>query len=343
VGIAQTPMKRQHVQSDDGGTETMAETLATRTPRRWSTEDVDQRRALAYWVDTVCDHFIELDIDTPLRTGFRACLDQTDLGVATANFVQAELQRIHRTRARIARAHERAFVLLQIRSGQVCLSQFGREALVRSGECVLMDSAEPYKITCPQAHRGLALRLPEHWLKRWLPHPESLTARVLTGAGWSSALNAALASIELESCDDLALPRGVVAEQIAVLLTLAAGRDLVAAGRSTLLNQLLGTLHDRLHEPELAPLALAQAHGISKRTLHYAFAAAGTTFSQELTRLRLERAHQMLSDVRFADLTITEIAASCGFNESSHFARRFRERFAQTPMQRRALTGAARN
>lgn len=319
----------------------MRDILASSVPRRWSTGDVDQRRALAYWVDTVCDYFIELDIDTPLRAGFRARLDQADLGVATANFVQAERQRIHRTRARIARSRERAFVLLQVRRGQVCLSQFGREALVRSGECVLMDGSEPYKIDCPQAHCGLALRLPEHWLKRWLPRPEALAARVLSGPGWSSALNAALASIDVDTCADLALPQSAVAEQVAALLALAAGRDIVVAGRSTLLNQLLGTLHDRLHEAELAPLALAQAHGISKRSLHYAFAAAGTTFSQELMRLRLDRAHQMLSDVRFVDLTITEIAACCGFNESSHFARRFRDRFARTPMQVRRLANPA--
>ena len=33
-------------------------------PGHWSTDGVDQRRALAYWVDTVCDRFLELEIDT---------------------------------------------------------------------------------------------------------------------------------------------------------------------------------------------------------------------------------------------------------------------------------------
>ena len=59
----------------------------TQSVRCWSTADVDQDRALAYWVDTVCDRFIALDIDAPARNGFWARLEQVDLGPGTMTAV----------------------------------------------------------------------------------------------------------------------------------------------------------------------------------------------------------------------------------------------------------------
>jgi AraC-like DNA-binding protein len=45
----------------------------------------------------------------------------------------------------------------------------------------------------------------------------------------------------------------------------------------------------------------------------------------------MEFAHRMLSDRRFDNLSVSEIAARCGFLEPSHFARRFRQSFGVGP------------
>src|SRR5665213_3657644 len=95
--------------------------------RHWSTREVGQRQALAYWVDTVCDQFLELEIETPVRVGFQACLDQVDLGPATASFFEADTQLVRRTRAKIARLQAPMFMLMQLRVGQVRFQQSGHE------------------------------------------------------------------------------------------------------------------------------------------------------------------------------------------------------------------------
>ena len=82
----------------------MGDRLQSIAARHWSTEEVADR-PFSYWVDTVCDRFLELDIDSPVRERFRARLDQTELGPATANWLCADAQRVRRTRAKIARAH----------------------------------------------------------------------------------------------------------------------------------------------------------------------------------------------------------------------------------------------
>jgi AraC-like DNA-binding protein len=293
---------------------------------------VDQQHALSYWVDTVCDRFLALEIDSPVRTHFRARLEQVELGPATVNSIQAETQRVRRTRANLARSHQPVFLLMQLREGQVRLQQLGRETILRAGESVLIDGTEPYQLECPRATSSLALRLPEPWLTHWLPHPERFAARPLAGGGWSAALNAALSTVQIDSCDTFALPQEVVAEQIAALLALAIGADTNMRSERTLFDRLMSTLRSRLHEADLSPQSVADQHGISKRSLYYAFASADTTFVGQLIRLRMERAREILSDTRFADLPVSEVAARCGFADPSHFARRFKQTFARPPL-----------
>jgi AraC-like DNA-binding protein len=287
-------------------------------------------------VDTICDRFLELEIDTPLRHRFRASLDQTDLGPTTASFIHADVQHVRRTRAKIAQLSAPIYVLLQLRVGHIQFRQLGRETRVGPGECVFIDGTEPYELECPQPTSALALRLPANWLGRWVARPEHLAARRFGAGGWSAALCAALASLDIASCDQLALSREQVAEQIASLLTLAVGNEIsVQPGHARLFDQLMHTLKGRFQEADLSLTSVACEHGISKRTLYYAFAEANTTFVHELMSLRLEHARRLLSE---RDLSVTEVAARCGFNDSSHFARRFRKQFGIAPGQLRRAT-----
>ena len=316
----------------------MAAILERPARQSWSTADVDSRHALAYWVDTICKSFLEIEIDSPARDRFRARLDQSNLGPAMLNLVEADTQTIRRTPARIAHSQYAGYFLLQLRAGELHLQQYGRDSRIEVGDSVLIDCNAPYRLECVHTTRSVALRFPRDWLRNWIPSPESLAGRPLrSGTGWSTALSAALANLDTDRDEELALPEGVVAEQIAALLALAAGPDThVARGSEKLLARIRRTIRDRCHEAGLTPGAIADEHGISKRYLHYLFAQTDSTFGSELMRMRLECAHRLLSDTRFSALTVSEVAARCGFLEPSHFARRFRKAFALGPTEFRA-------
>ena len=297
----------------------------------WSTDEAADR-AFSYWVDTVCDRFLELDIDSPVRDHFHARLDQTALGPATASWLCADAQRVRRTRARIARAAP-GFLLMQLRAGRVQIRQAGRATPLHPGECILLDGAQPYELECPQATRSCVLQLSDEWLKRWVSSPEQLAPRHFGAAGWGGALCAAVASLEVDSCDHLALPRGEVADHIAAILTLALGPEPRDCARGERLRErLLRTIRSGLSDPDLSPAAVAAEHGISVRSLHYAFAAAGTTFVEALMQARLVRGRDLLADPRLRQVPVIDLAARCGFTDPSHFARRFRRRFGTAPL-----------
>jgi len=70
----------------------MAAILERPARRHWSTSDVDSRHALAYWSDTICESFLEIDIDSLARDRFRARLDTSQFGPAMLHRIEADRQ-----------------------------------------------------------------------------------------------------------------------------------------------------------------------------------------------------------------------------------------------------------
>jgi AraC family transcriptional regulator, positive regulator of tynA and feaB len=313
--------------------------------RRWSTVDVEPRKALAYWIDTICQSFLEIDIETPEQTRFEAQLDSADFGPGQLYVVQARAQRVRRTPARIARSSQSQpyALLMQLRQGRGVFRQYGRECDLQVGDCVVVDCNEPYLLDCLGATRSVVMRFPQSWLSSWIPSTEAVAARTFRATDrWGNALSAALSNLESFPSTDLALPAGIVAEQLAALLALAAGPDArVTNSSDRLLQGLQEELRERCHEVGLTPAQLAARRGISSRYLHLLFARSGTTFGSELMRHRLAAAHRMLNDSRYTNINVTEIAARCGFAEPSHFARRFRKTYGVGPSEFRRRRGGS--
>ena len=306
---------------------------APQTRRCWSTDDVQPRQALAYWCDSICQVMLELDIESTGQQGFSAQLDQWRLGPTTANFLSATAQSVSRTRTRISHSSSDALLLVHLREGDFGLRHCGQSTYLRAGDVTLIDSRLPHEVDCPGTTRCLILQLPPLWLSAWLPRPEAFLGRVFhPDTSWGAALSATLAALQPTELDRLALPAGVVAEQVASLLALAAGPPPGDSLRPDMLvHRVQRLLRDRYHEVGLTPSALAGDLGISSRYLHYLFAKQATTFGRELLRVRLERARDLLGDSRHDHVPIGEVASRCGFAEASHFARRFRHTFGAAP------------
>lgn len=95
--------------------------------------------------------------------------------------------------------------------------------------------------------------------------------------------------------------------------------------------------HARGHlDGQLDAATLARRVGYSKHGLQIrAERALGHTLGEEIRRMRIAAAHELVTDT---DMPIAEIAAACGFTSVSHLAMRFKETCGQTPLAfRRAL------
>ena len=73
--------------------------------------------------------------------------------------------------------------------------------------------------------------------------------------------------------------------------------------------------------------------GLTPRYVQDLLYDAGSSFTERVLELRLQKAQTMLSDPRHVHLQIGQLAYACGFNEVSYFNRCFRRRFGGTPTQ----------
>jgi transcriptional regulator GlxA family with amidase domain len=90
-------------------------------------------------------------------------------------------------------------------------------------------------------------------------------------------------------------------------------------------------------EQPLGLAELAELAGSSPRQLQRLFVAAlGQTPHQVYASIRLRMARQLLQQ---STLSITDIALRCGFVDASHFTKRYRVQFGQTPSTTRRYPG----
>jgi AraC family transcriptional regulator, positive regulator of tynA and feaB len=299
----------------------------------WSTDDAAPGMGLNYWIEAICEAFLEMKADGD-REKFDARLTKFQFGPVDLNFVDTDPQEVWRTRAAIARSRENFFYLLYMYSGHMRVAQRGREALIAPGNCLLVDSREPYRFSLPDRNNCLSVQIPQHWLRTWLPHPEDAAVVTLAGhSRWGATLASALGNLQPDALDRIVLPFGVVADQIGAMLALAAGRQDANLARhsASLLGRLTQTIEEQSADPAIDPASVAAIIGISKRYLHLVMAQGGTSFGATLIEARLKRAKSLLEDRRFDRISIADIAWRSGFTNPSHFARRFRRRFGVAP------------
>jgi AraC-like DNA-binding protein len=89
----------------------------------------------------------------------------------------------------------------------------------------------------------------------------------------------------------------------------------------------------RFGESNLSPEDIARDLRISTRSLSRILAAHNQTVMRRVFDERVRQAKKLLASPESAHRSITQIAFSCGFNDSSHFGRVFMQRTEMTPSE----------
>jgi AraC family transcriptional regulator, regulatory protein of adaptative response / methylphosphotriester-DNA alkyltransferase methyltransferase len=97
---------------------------------------------------------------------------------------------------------------------------------------------------------------------------------------------------------------------------------------------------EREYASELSLDAIARRVASSRRQLQRAYAEIGeTTFREQLTRVRMDRAAELLSR---PDVTVREVARGVGYRQPAQFAKAFRRAKGVAPSDYRAAGRAQR-
>ena len=216
-------------------------------------------------------------------------------------------------------------------------SQLGHDQVVGPRDLMLNDLTAPYSFSWTDAggsravqvsyeHLGLPVEVVRKALGRVAASPlhglvhthlHQLVAHADELAGDASATAVGTATIEL----------------VRALVVSAAQADRFVPGvrAETLVTRVQTYLAQHLDDIELTPAAIAAIHNVSVRQLYKAFAAAGLSLEQWVIGQRLEAARAQLRSPAGLRRSISATARTCGFQDPSHFTRRFRAAYGLSP------------
>lgn len=213
------------------------------------------------------------------------------------------------------------------------LEQNGVPVRVAPGHAALLPLSSPFRI----GGRGRIFqwRLPTAILSRRHAHLSLSELRVIRGSSAPDRLLARLLGSFAEDFTELSNDQKRTA-----VTTLVEALGLLEPTAPTdsdqkRLTMALSYIQLHLHSAHLDVEQVASAQGVSRRYLDAVFKRKGKrSVSDAIRTLRLERAMGVLrSDL---DVAVLPLALSLGFENASHFARRFRQHTQMTPSAFRA-------
>ena len=316
--------------------------------RLLSTTQVDPSDRLSYWIDAVCDTYVQLDCDAPVDGGSIDGEIRLDtLSTLELSRVTASAQHVKRTPAKIARASEDYFLVSIQTAGQGTVLQDGRSAVLRPGDFALYDSTRPYELVFDGNFQQYVLMLPGPALRSQLRDTQALTARPVSGRRGAGHLMIGMIQSLASDIDTLEpVSAAAVAQSVEHILVagLCSLRDQEPPSVSHLTafhrEQIKAFVRERLRDPQLGVAQIAAHLRTSPSTVHRVFAGEPCSVTDWIWAQRLDGVKRDLCDPALAARSVSELAFSWGFNDAAHFSRAFRTRFGCTPSDLRA--GAAR-
>lgn len=301
--------------------------------KTWSTQAVAPQHRLDYWVGAICEAFLEMDCSSKSAPSFEGRLTHIDAGQLSFNQVLSSASDVYRTQSAIARSQFHPFYLITHLTTDWNVRQGGQSVHVRPGDAVLVDSAQRYELHFPQAVNVMSIQLPRSWVGQWLAEPGT-TARVAPkDQGWGQALSGLCTQLGKEPGLAMTYPTDLLADQLGAMLAAALephARD-ASASSPDLVASAKKLLAQRLDQTGLTADEIAQALGVSTRTLHRSFASEQLSLAGTLRSMRLRQATHLLEQVRLRHLSVAEIGRRCGFLDVSHFVRSYKNANGDTP------------
>jgi AraC family transcriptional activator of tynA and feaB len=304
----------------------------------WSTEQIDPRDRLAWWVDEFSAN-CHVDSDPRRDAHFFGEASIIDIaGGLQVGVGSTSAQIFSRSSRWIARGDDRFFVQLTP-SGCLSISQDGREAVLTSGDFTLTDRTRPYQGESNDDFAQVILMIPRDLLLARIGSADRFTAVRIDGSrGFGGLLSPMLQRLPAQLPDIAADMRPRLAENVLDLIATAllsgTGDTPVSAEMTHV--RIKFWIETHLAE-DLSGERIAAACGVSVRHLNRLFAREGTSLMHHVWERRLARCRRDLQDPKMTRRPIGEIALAAGFKDLAHFSRAYRARYGRSAREDRAF------
>ena len=196
---------------------------------------------------------------------------------------------------------------------------------------------------CSQLH----IIVPKHMMRTFLPEIDRLCAKPFPA-------DQGTARVVRDTFLNLAQEASALSAQVANNLTLTlletlfsyirqhAADDLKRGAQHAQCEKILAFIRENMSVQGLLVEHVANGCNMSRRYIHYTLKNHNLTFSHTLRKIRLNQAHEWLTDVSFAHFNVIDIAYMVGFKSASHFSKSYHSQFGIPPKLARAKSIQAR-
>ncbi|MEO0860275.1 MAG: helix-turn-helix domain-containing protein [Pseudomonadota bacterium] len=312
---------------------------------RYDTDDVAATDRFAYWRDAVCDSYVQLGCEAPKGRNFKGLIEIARHSVLSISKVAGQSHKVKRRKRDISGATDASFLLSLQTAESARVTQFGKTAVLRTGDMALYSSADPYALELADGFSQTVVQLPSAKLVERLPNAELLTARRIDGQSGMGKLvrenilafsehvnssNPVLQSLLQDTLIDL-IATGLAAHSAEKIELSSPEQHVILRAKSY--------VRTNLGEPDLDRTRVAKEVGMSVRRLNDIFAKEGESISTFIRRMRLEGVASDLKDPRFQSQSISELAYKYGFSNMQNFSTVFRNTYDVSPRDYRGQVG----
>ena len=307
-----------------------------------TTDNVPPRERFEFWRDSIARSALEFRMEPVKHTPRGTARLATVGGLSVMKFDGSVVARYTRTRTEISRSQApRYFVQIQLRTQ--CVLDHGKDqSLIEVGDGFVADPLREFDMrfaTPENPHkRVLVAGFLKEAVSARVARPDLVHGAVLRHSRPLMRLLTGYLLTGLEIAAEMTPQDTALFEDHAVELLAQALRESRAeevqpseAWREALFLRACRLIRLRYGDPALGAEPLAAELGVSNRLLQRIFAQRGETIMRRIFAERIARAAQLLRAREAAHRTVTDIAFSCGFNDSSHFGRVFAAHMSMTP------------
>jgi AraC-like DNA-binding protein len=292
---------------------------------------------LQHWNDIVGDAFAHCVVDAP-RDNFDAELWRSEIGDINLVRIRAQASRVSRW-LHGGPSQSSGKVLLHLQAEGVSINEQGRlQSRVDSGEAVLCAADSSYSVDFLTSYEMFVVelplplivgRLPDFDLEAMAGHKVDMRRSQLLLAFLKTAWSQRECLADDPDWRDCVSRTSV---DLALRAISQSGHIGASTGGNELRRAVLNFILQNLTDPDLRTSTIAQAMGVSARSVQNVFERLATTTSGFILDRRLDTAAQALAQ-GLPGRTITNLAFECGFSDSAYFSRCFRHRYGASPRE----------
>lgn len=212
----------------------------------------------------------------------------------------------------------------------------GEHMTVRESQLGLVPASPDWVLRFGANKRAILLKLPDALLQgrrssnTGLSVPQTFRAEAMPGV-LAQLLETAAFELERFKPVDWSALEQTVADLFFSLPRVPTADGSLRLASGGLFGRVAQTIDAHLADGGLTPTMVADCESISVRYLHKLFENEGNTFSRYVRERRLLRARTLLCSAEGLQVSVSNIAYSCGFDDAANFNRQFKKRFGQPP------------